>query len=239
MTRAPIGFLINSFESGGAQRVFIDDANEFSRQGAKVVFCVLYGESGTYPFERELNAAVEKVFLHARGPFDMRAAARARRVFRARGVRVLMSTLNDGNIFARWVALGSGIRLFQREANTLSTKTSFQRMLDVLLSWVPYRFLAVSSDIAAELARLLPFSKKKILRLPNSVTVQEPAPHAMRTVPRILSVGRLTEQKDYPTLLAALAELSRNGHAFSCVCIGGGTLRAQLEQKAREEGIAG
>jgi glycosyltransferase involved in cell wall biosynthesis len=239
MEHFAIGFLINSFESGGAQRVFVDDANEFARSGYPVVFYILYGTAGSYPFERELDVRVEKVFLHARGPFDRRAVVRARHLMRTHDIRVLLSTLNDGNIFARWAALGTRrVRLFQREANALSTKTLFQRMLDVLCARVPYRFLAVSTEIEKALVRLLPFSRANVVLLPNGVSLPVLLPRAVHDVPRILAVGRLTEQKDYATLITALAEVARRGRKFSCTCIGDGHLRDALERQAREAGIA-
>jgi glycosyltransferase involved in cell wall biosynthesis len=58
-------------------------------------------------------------------------------------------------------------------------------------------------------------------------------------VPRILSVGRLCEQKGFATLLRACAELHRDGEQFECHIIGDGPLGPELRQLAAQLGLQG
>lgn len=237
-----ISFIINSLEFGGAQRVFIDDANDFVRNGFDVVFFVLYGEEGEFLFEKELDPAVHTIFLHARGVFDFSAIKKCASKLRKQQVRTIISTLNDGNIFARWVAIvvGRKIRLIQREANALTSKTALQKMLDVFLFWVPYRILALSTETRDSIARLLPFSRNKILLLPNAVSVPTFVSLRERNpIPCIISVGRLTSQKNYELLITALARLAQAGLFFTATIVGEGYLRSSLEMLAREKGLEG
>jgi glycosyltransferase involved in cell wall biosynthesis len=55
---------------------------------------------------------------------------------------------------------------------------------------------------------------------------------------KILSIGRLVEQKDYPTTLNALALLSKSGKKFDYNVIGEGILQSSLNQLGRNLGIA-
>jgi glycosyltransferase involved in cell wall biosynthesis len=54
----------------------------------------------------------------------------------------------------------------------------------------------------------------------------------------VSSVGRLVEQKDYPTQFEAFALALKTAPAMRMVLAGGGPLREALEQRARELGIA-
>lgn len=243
MTHAPraIAFIINSLEFGGAQRVCIDDANDFFRAGYDVSFFVLYGKSGEFPFEKELDSGVHLQFLGARSAFDFSAVAICAHQIRRARTAVLISTLNDGNMFARWVVLrvGRSVRLIQREANTLSSKTARQKCLDVFCMWIPYRIIALSSEAEASLKRLMPFAHKKIVRLPNAVSIPIPIPaHQNHLVPVILSVGRLTSQKNYSLLISALGVLARGGVEYRAIIIGEGFMRKELEKQIASEGIS-
>ncbi len=228
-----IGFVINSFEYGGAQRVFIDDANQLAAAGYAPTIFVLYGHEGEYPLANEVQVPV--VYLRARGPYDLGAVHRCSAEVRERGMQALMSTLNDGNIFARWVALRTGTRLFQREANTLGSKTIAQKSLDFVFGWVPYRYLAVSGEVRDSLARLVFYARRRIVLLPNAVAVPAEGAVASNPVPEIVAVGRLSDQKDYESLVRALGIVKREGAAFHATFIGEGYLREQIEAALREE----
>jgi glycosyltransferase involved in cell wall biosynthesis len=55
---------------------------------------------------------------------------------------------------------------------------------------------------------------------------------------KLLSIGRLVEQKDYPTTLNALALLSKSGKEFEYNVIGEGILQSSLSQQSHDLGIA-
>ncbi len=238
-----IAFLINSLEFGGAQRVFIDDANAFLREGYKVTFFVLYEGKTEDALASELDAGVELVHLAARSAFDGKALRRCAYYVKQNSIGTLITTLNDGNRSGQWVALMvPHLRLIEREANTLSTKTFLQKMLDVVFFWVPYKVIAVSSEIQKSLIRLRPFSRKKILLLPNAVTLPPLrdtfAERAGVAAPvRILSVGRLTEQKNYALLIEALGTLHQEGLDFLLTIVGEGVLRESLEERIQRAGL--
>lgn len=65
--------------------------------------------------------------------------------------------------------------------------------------------------------------------------VATPVPSA----PRIVSVGRLSEQKGQILLVRAAAALVRRGIALELVLVGDGPMRADVEQVIADEGIAG
>ncbi len=236
-----IAFLINSLEFGGAQRVFIDDANEFIRAGYDVTFFELYSGKTEQALVSDLNPEVSLFNLDARSPYDIHAVQRCLAECTRRNVHTLISTLNDSNRAGQWLVLLSGfhIRLIEREANTLKSKTVVQKTLDALLFWIPYKVIALSTEIQNSLARLLPFAKHKIVFLPNATKIQTTKVRSYESaVPRILSVGRLQEQKNYSLLIETLAMLHAEGIPFTATIVGDGVLHAELHAQAREEGVS-
>ena len=59
------------------------------------------------------------------------------------------------------------------------------------------------------------------------------------STPRIVSVGRLSEQKGQILLVRAVAALVKRGIAIELVLVGDGPMRADVEQVIADEGIAG
>lgn len=109
--------------------------------------------------------------------------------------------------------------------------------------------IAVSAGVAADTAAITGLPRAAIHALPNPVVTPElaerarPAPDhpwlAERSAgdpPVLLAVGRLSRQKDFPTLLRAFARL-RQGRPARLVILGEGPDRGALEALAAELGI--
>ncbi len=109
--------------------------------------------------------------------------------------------------------------------------------------------VAVSEGVADELARHTGLPRKQIVVIHNAVVsdavlakAAEPVPHpwfAPGQPPVILGVGRLTEQKDFPTLIRAFARV-RSERASRLVIVGDGKpeARAALLRLASALGCA-
>ena len=106
--------------------------------------------------------------------------------------------------------------------------------------------IAISQGVAADLRRLT--SGKTSPHVINNPVVtptffkqlEETVDHPWLTqkeVPVLLAVGRLTNQKDYPTMLAAFASL-RQKRPARLVILGDGELRPDMETLAHALGIA-
>ena len=105
------------------------------------------------------------------------------------------------------------------------------------------RVTGVSQGLADECAEVFDLPPHKVLALPNprheqaaplEITAeQEP----MFEKPVLLSVGRLTHQKDYGMLLRAFADVSSR-RDLNLVILGDGPERASLEAQARALGLS-
>jgi glycosyltransferase involved in cell wall biosynthesis len=108
------------------------------------------------------------------------------------------------------------------------------------------RIIAVSHGVAADLRTLVGLSPELVTTVYNPVVDSELAKKAQAPIdhpwfkpgasPVILGMGRLTEQKDFPTLLRAFAQVRAQRQA-RLLLFGEGETRRKLEALARELGI--
>lgn len=157
-------------------------------------------------------------------------------------------------VAARGIA-GVPCRIVGRLGTNLSAalegRSGFARWLRV----APMRFfyphvdhvVCVSDGVCEDAARLTGLDAGRLSVVRNPVVTPRLAALAQETpdhpwigdksVPLILGAGRLTEQKDFPTLIRAFAKLRANRPA-RLVILGEGRGRGRLEQLAVELGVA-
>jgi glycosyltransferase involved in cell wall biosynthesis len=252
MTARPIAFYLPSLRGGGAERVIINLAQGITERGLPVDLVL---------------AAAEGALLDQLPPSVRVVDLRAGRVLRSLGPlvgylrrerpRVLVSSLTHANVVALVAA-----RLAQRATpviatvhNTMSESTpqqgSWLRGLWPALTRTFYPWaagvVAVSGGAADDLARITGFPRSEIEVIYNPVIT--PPMLALggltpdhpwltsRETPVFLGVGRLTRQKDFPTLIRAFAEV-RLTRSARLVILGEGEERPALEALAAELGVS-
>ena len=114
--------------------------------------------------------------------------------------------------------------------------------LGIVYPWADH-IIAVSRGVAREVQRLTGLPDDRVTTIYNPVVgpciarlAAEPVDHtwvADAHVPLILAVGRLTVQKDYPTLIRAFARV-RAVRAAHLVILGEGRQRHKLEKLVQE-----
>ncbi|MDJ0889845.1 MAG: glycosyltransferase [Gammaproteobacteria bacterium] len=168
----------------------------------------------------------------------------------------LLSTLAYNNLLVLWAAhlCKPSTRVVIREANTLSRDSSagtdaFDAFIPALVQrWYPRAdaIVCVSTGVADDLADTFRIPRQRLITIFNPVDAErvqrlaaEPAEHtwlAPGSPPVLLSVGRLERQKDYPTLLRALAEV-RLRREVRLLILGEGTERRALESLVTSLGL--
>jgi glycogen synthase len=98
----------------------------------------------------------------------------------------------------------------------------------------------VSEDVVTDAVGLLPEAADKITLIRNGVAAPPlaPTPVPANGPPRFLAVGRLVRQKGFDRAIAAVAELAPRHGELRLTIVGVGPLRAELEEQARELGVA-
>ncbi len=248
-----IALVTSSMGGGGAQRAVARLATALAERGYPVDL-VLARAAG--PYLAEVSSDVRVVDLHA--PRLAQALVPLARYFRSQRPAAVFSALDYVNVVAILARALARVdtRLVVSERNTLSqavahTRSARTRLMPRLISWTYPRadaVVAVSPGVADDLLAVCRLAPSTVHVLNNPVVTpqlearrSEPVEHPWlrdRTAPVALAVGRLTEQKDFRTLLEAFALVLQRQPAARLVILGEGSLRAELEGLARTLAIS-
>lgn len=246
--RNHIALVLPDLRFGGGQRVFLELARQFVASGYRVDIVSLTGDG---ELVAEVPTAVGyKPLLKGRAHGGIRLALKVlpalTRYLRDARPDVILSSMTGTNlltVLARGRAGRQG-RLVLREAASLSnTGSRMTRWLMRVLYPRADALLAVSEGVAKDLERLgldpsiihvihNPVDAERVRTLAAQV---EPLP-SFCNAPFIVSIGRLTIQKDHGTLLRAYAA-SALRHTHKLIVIGEGEQRQALVELAGKLGI--
>lgn len=245
-----IAIFLPSLSGGGTERVMVTLANGFAASGKRVDLVLARAEG---PYLTEVAADVRIVDLD-KGRVLASLLPLARYLRRERP-DAMLSALNYVNIVAILARelTPAYTRLFVSERATLAridsagSGTIVRRLMRTFYPMAD-GVIAVSQGIATELVAELGLSSAHVTAIANPVDVigieqlaRERPQHpwlAPGQPPVILAVGRLAPQKDYPTLLAAFAQL-RAQRDVRLIILGEGESRANLEERIASQGLAG
>lgn len=240
------------FNGGGAERMHLNLAPEFIRQGFEVVF-VVHQVKGD--LVREFPKDIRLVSLNCERTFS--AILPLAKFLKAEKPDVLISNLGHNNVIAVWAKLlaASKTKVIATQHNTLSKESATNasiryRMLPFLYRhFLKYAdaIVGVSKGVTEDMKRLCGFQDNKLCTIYNPIVgadfnqrMDAPVKHIWlddEDIPVFIAVGRLSDQKDFPTLLRAFAIL-RKKRSARLMIVGEGNARQKLEQLARELGIA-
>jgi glycosyltransferase involved in cell wall biosynthesis len=246
-----VAFFLPSLAAGGAERVFLDLAYGFLARGLRVDL-VLVREEG--PLLSGVPSGIRMIPLRAARTAT--AVVPLARYLRRERPKAMLSALTHANVVAIIAhrLAHSGTRLVVTEHVHLST--SLGSISDVRARLIPQlirrlypladSIVAVSEGVADDLARRTGLDRASILVEYNPVIVAELRQKAAERLdhpwfaagqpPVVLGIGRLTEQKDFGTLIRAF-RLAHEQEACRLMILGEGELRAPLEGLADSLGV--
>jgi glycosyltransferase involved in cell wall biosynthesis len=249
-----VAFFLPLLSGGGAERVMVNLAAAFIEKGVRVDFVLARAEG---PYLDQLSKEARLVDLKSLGVLT--SLPRLVRYLRRERPAALISALDHANIVAIWAKLlaGTGTRTVVTLHNTISIKMksasriSKGRLLPALIHFFLGRadaIIAVSAGVAEDYARAVSIPLEKIKIIYNPVISdslleksKEPLDHPWfgpGEVPVILSVGRLTEQKNFPGLIEAFAKVREKTPARLLI-LGEGKLRSELEELVKKLNLQG
>jgi len=246
-----IAILLPSLASAGAERVMLNLARGLADRGFDVDMVLARAEGA---FLSALDPRVRVVDLDAaRVLFALPSLVRYLRQARPHVVLSSLPHLNLTSILARFSA-GVRPRLVLVEHNDLALASAhgvrrwekfFPMMMRVLYPSAD-AVVAVSAGVAEGLVTHAHLRRETITVIHNPIVTPEIAEKAAAPVdhpwfapgqsPVFVAAGRLTLQKDYPTLLRAFAEL-RQRRGARLLILGVGELHDELVARAEGLGI--
>jgi len=230
---------------GGAQRVMLTVARQFASMGYGTAIVTLT-KDGTLLDELPSDVRYRSLgFDNASLLTAGRALLKLVRYLREQKPRAILSTMTGTNLLTTaaydWARVAS--RLVLREA--VSTQNIKSRVMRHLLRHQYSRadaVVAVSQGVADDLAKLR-IRRSFMHVIPNPVDSVRLSQLAscepgiqLPTQPFIISVGRLTAQKDYETLIRAYA-LTKLRKSHLLLIVGDGEEREKLNGLVRNLGL--
>lgn len=234
-----VAVYVPSLRGGGAERVMVTLANGFAAQGHRVDLVLTRAEG---PYLTEVSDTVRVVDLKkARVLASLLPLVR---YLRRERPDAMLSALNHANVVAILARQLARVptRLLVSERNSLTAISKTGRgwlMRQLMRRAYPLAdgVVAVSRAMALELIEDLALDPRKVTAIPNPLDVEsiqrlarcrpdhpwfEPG-----QPPVVLAVGRLEPQKDYVTLLKAVAQL-RAQRDVRLIILGEGSQREEL-----------
>ena len=242
--------VLPSLERGGGERVLLQLAESFLAEGREVHVVALLGGGPLRPFVPD-GVALHELIDAGGAPkgFALACKALPKLVSRARALRpqAVLSTMTGTNLLVVLACRLARIhtRLVLREASSLvNTRSVLKRQAMRWLYPLADGLIAVSEGVAQDL-RGLGLAKDRIHVIHNPVDTERlrylasagSALERRDKTPYVVSLGRLTQAKDYPNLLRAYAVSALRG-SHRLVIVGDGGQRANLEGLVQELGLA-
>lgn len=252
-----IAIFVDDFSATGVVTNALAIAGELLRRGAEIRFVATRAEGTLLP---SVPSGIPVMQLLPEGaPVPRRQRLRQsilayRRFLKSLAPGLLFSAGNHGHLTSVVAAAGRcGLRLVVRISNDLDQGSPRARrgLLSRQLRRFKFRLIAAAADrvifVSQRLLSDWSAGGAKAVVIPNGVDVEavrrkaaEPCSHPWLVagqVPVVLGVGRLVEQKNFGTLIRAVA-LASERRPLRLLLIGDGPLQAKLREQAAANGLA-
>lgn len=246
-----LAIFVPSMEGGGAERVMMALANGISARGYQMDL-VLASAQG--PYLKSISPKVRIVDLQSQRVSQ--SLPRLRRYLRTEKPAAMLSAMNHANVIAVLARFTSGVktRLIVSERTTISIEAAQPHgfTAQTVYRLVPWAYrkadgiVAVSNDVARDLEQFANLENGRVQTIYNPFNLAsighraaQPVPHSWLNTnerPVVLAVGRLTAQKDFPTLIKAFSLIYQK-HNARLLILGDGELRQTLTDIALSCGL--
>ncbi|GEM47593.1 glycosyltransferase [Deinococcus cellulosilyticus] len=241
--------LIPDLSGGGAERIFINLANEIANNHKNYKVWVIVFEAGDDSYKDLIKNTVQIINLNTRSRFAVFPLFAKLREIKPDYV---LATRTLANLLAVVVGLmlkiiGQRTKIVLREANTLSVYGNASagakaKIVDKLVGILYPRadsLIAVSEGVRLDLEQNFHVKKHKIKTINNPLLDHIEDLEAIAPIkvdkPYILGVGRFAPQKDFNTLIMAFSEV-RKHRDCKLVLLGKGALKDEYLQLAESLG---
>lgn len=236
--RKKITFLLYSFEDGGVEKVTINLAKGLKNIGYDIEF-VCFKKHGEFLSEVKDDFIIHELNINR----SSESIFKLIKYFRQHKPDVFFTAKHYINIM---VLIAKGLSRTKSKVIVAGHGMFFKRK--GMLAWLMKLFypkadkiVAVSSGVAQNIHEITNIPLRKITVIYNPVITKEMIENFEQTKPLqntlgqklIVSIGRLSPEKDFKTLIIAF-QIVRQTHPLKLVIIGEGPERNNLEELIRE-----
>ncbi len=245
-----IAFFLPSLMGGGAEKVMLNLGRGMLEKGI-VIDMVLAQATGEYL--DKVPPGIRIVDLKCKRTLS--ALPRLVRYLKGESPSVLLSAIEHANLIALWACRLAGVPtravitlhtdLAQASLNGQSMKGRLIPMLARLCYPYADEIVAVSQGVSNSFSSLLHLPPERIRVIYNPVVTPEIFVMAREKVdhpwigdkPLVLALGRLSDQKDYDTLIRSFARVVEKASARLLI-LGEGEDRSRIERLVQDFGLS-
>lgn len=246
-----LAIFLPSLTGGGAERAMLNLAHGLAGRDCSVDLVLAQAKG---PYLREVRPPVHVIDLKASRV--LASLPSLARYLRREQPKAILSALDYANVIAVWAnrLAGNPSRVLVNEQNTISRSARNsarwrQRMVPHLVRrfhpWADF-IIGNSRGVVQDLSQLMGIPPEQIKLVYNPVVTPELRAKARASLnhpwfaadqpPIVLAVGRLTKQKDFPTLIQAFAAV-RQSRPARLIILGEGPDRSALEAQVNRLGL--
>lgn len=197
--------------AGGAERLVLELVTRLPARGIDAEAVTV---TGSGPMERLFKEEGAKVHVFSRrGLFGWRTFADLVTLFRTEKPDIVHTHLFLADTWGRLAAWIARVPVIvSTEHNVNQTYRAIHRITNRFLSILTKQHVAISKDVRRHLMKDDGIRPNKITVIENGIDLGAVIPRGARPfcdVPKLIAVGRLNDQKEYPTLFKALALVKR------------------------------
>src|SRR3989344_2134938 len=244
--------VINDFLIGGAQRLIVELLLYINRDRFDVTLVTLAKFEKRETMYHLLPSGIPVCKLGFKGFRDIRNWIALGKLLKKERPDVVLSHLFFSNTVVRLLNIFIKFRTITVEHNTYVATKWWQIWSACLLSHLSYKIVAVSPTVMEFASHQQHVSLEKFVVIKNGIDVQTLARKAgvvdkfdvkreLQVLPEdkiIISVGRLTGQKDPLLLIDGFARFVRSCPNYHLVIMGDGTLRSDMEKQVEARGVS-
>lgn len=247
-----IAFTIPDLKGGGAQKMMINLVNEFANRGHHIDL-VLVNKSGIY--HDNINANVNVVDLNKKRVIA--ALFPLSHYIKKNSPDIMMSALFHMNLItliAKIFSFSTKTKIVISERNNLSLRFSdlffiksfFLKICVKVLYPFSDKIIGISHGVCDDLRSFLKIEPSKIKTIYNPVVTLDFEQKINQDIEsifpkncglKLITSGRLVNQKDYPTLLCAVAHFNEKYGKAYLVILGDGPLKSDMIALANDLNI--
>lgn len=241
-----VALFIPAMSGGGAERVFARYANYLVSSLGVEVHLILNKSSGP-----NLKLLSSSVIIHELNSFNIIFSFFSlARLLKEQKIEYVMSTIRGANIAVSLSRLiFSDYRWILREANTFTNlehdESRSQKVINYLCKVLYHRadhIIANSPDTKDDIvSQMKNVEDEMVSILPNPVlegVVSQDRFSSSSSVKKIIAIGRLEYQKDYPLMLDTIAILKTYRTDFVLDVYGDGSLKNELINMCKDRSIS-
>lgn len=227
-----ITFCIPSLGSGGAERVVSVLANKFVENGHDVSVIMLSHLLCVYPLSEKVNVVCLECDEDGKLPFVKRYPLRLKKIRNAvkkLSPDVVISFMSETNTDVCFALSGMNIPVIVSERNdpAIDPASKVKQIMRRVAYTKPKGFVFQTPDAQAYFSKRIQKSSKIIL---NPLTAALPEPFEGEREKRVVAVGRLNKQKNYPMLIDAFEDFVASFPEYVLEIYGEGPLEQRIKE---------